>query len=430
MRTIEEILADQQAIVDAAGDRNLTAEEADRYEAFEAELKVANRSQQIRARNAAYNTPVNGAPAFIPAQRMKDALPYKVTLVRNRITGDSEFRFANQQDHNFAADVHAMMRNADDDGTRTDAGKRVMDMLVRVLNAGVVSTDIDELNPTIQRPDMFVDQRDYRTPLMDLIGRGAPPNGIQPFTFPKFSSASGLVQDHTEGVEPTSGTYVTTSQPVNPTPLSGKASITREVWDMGGNPAVSSLIFNQMVRGYREGLEQAAATFLNTLTAATDILLTTAGTNEALAGEIEAALADLQFTRGYDFSAFAMEKVLYKTVAAAKDDTGRPLYPILAPQNANGQASARFRLLNIAGLVGIPCWALPSTAGSPNNSWLFDPSVVFGWWTAPQRLEFPGTKPSTGAYSPVAYVDIAIWGYKAFANTDIAGVRQVIYDSV
>jgi hypothetical protein len=30
----------------------------------------------------------------------------------------------------------------------------------------------------------------------------------------------------------------------------------------------------------------------------------------------------------------------------------------------------------------------------------------------------------------VAFVDLAIWGYKALANSDIAAVRQVIYDSV
>jgi hypothetical protein len=60
---------------------------------------------------------------------------------------------------------------------------------------------------------------------------------------------------------------------------------------------------------------------------------------------------------------------------------------------------------------------------------------VHGWATAPQRLEFPGTAAVTaedpvGSYAPVAMVDLAIWGYKAFANSDIGGVRQVIYDTV
>lgn len=372
-------------------------------------------------------------PTSTPVQVTREPLPYAVKRTFNRISGDEEFVFSNDQEHNFSADLAEMARVRDERGDRTEAGGRVMGLL-RATFAEVTTASIDELTPTIQRPDMYVDQRDYRTPLMDLIGKGAPPNGVQPFIFPKFNSATGLVQDHTEGTEPASGTFTTTSQTVTPTAISGKASMTREVWDMGGNPAVSGLIFNQMVRGYREGLESAAATFLNTLTAATDILLTTAGTDAQITAQVEAALADLQFVRGYDFSAFVLEKVLYGKLAGARDTTGRPFYPIISPSNANGTAAARFRVLNIAGALGIPSWALASTAGAPNNSWLFDPSTVSGWWTAPQRLEFPGSDPGASsapnAYAPVAYVDLAIWGYKAFANSDIGGVRQVIWDSV
>ncbi|HEY9338822.1 MAG TPA: hypothetical protein VIQ79_30520, partial [Kribbella sp.] len=316
---------------------------------------------------------------------------------------------------------------------QTDAGKRVMGLLQAAF-ATTPAANVTDLNPTIQRPDMFVDQRDYRTPLWDMVSKGAPPNGVNPFRFPKFSASSGLVADHVEGTEPTSGSYTATGQTVNPTALSGKASITREVWDMGGNPAVSTLIFNQMVRGYKEGLESAVATFLNTLTAATDITLNTgatagtAPTATQLSTNWESALADLQFIRGYDFDAFAIEANLYKAFIAARDSSGRPLYPIISPANANGTAASRFRTLDLAGVVGVPSWALTATPGSPNNSWLFDSSTVHGWATAPQRLEFPGTN-AAGGYAPVAMVDLAIWGYKAFANSDIGGVRQVTYDT-
>jgi HK97 family phage prohead protease len=352
----------------------------------------------------------------------REALPYRFDRGGNFVTTD----------HVFSADLHEMALANDRYGVQTDAGKRVMALLRATFD--VDSGDINELNPNIQRPDMYVDQRDYRTPLWNFVNKGAPPNGIQPFTFPKFNTATGLVGDHTEGVEPTSGTFTTTGQTVTPTALSGKASITREVWDMGGNPAVSTLIYNQMVRGYREGLESATATFLNTLTAATDILLPAGSADEALQAAWDAAVADLQFIRGYDFEAFALEKELYKKFVAAVDDVGRKLYAQINPQNANGQASRRFVTLDLAGVIGVPSWALPSTAGSPNNSWLFDPMVVHGWATTPQRLEFPGTAAATtedpvGSYAPVAMVDIAIWGYKAFANSDIGGVRQVIYDT-
>lgn len=76
MRTIEEILADLQAIIDASAGRTMTDEEVTRYEAFERELDGVRRTNELRARNTAYNTPVNGGgtPAFIPGGRQPDSL--------------------------------------------------------------------------------------------------------------------------------------------------------------------------------------------------------------------------------------------------------------------------------------------------------------------------------------------------------------------
>jgi HK97 family phage prohead protease len=309
---------------------------------------------------------------------------------------DRRGNFVPDQQYVFSADLHAMALAGDVYGTETEAGRRVMVLLAnefsadRVRHEFVITTDIDELNPTIQRPDMFVDQQDFRYPIWVAIDKGAPPNGVNPFFFPKFNSASGLVGDHTEGTEPTGGTYTATGQTVTPTAVSGKAHITREVWDMGGNPAVSTLIFNQMVRGYREGLETAAATFLNTLTAATDISLGTAATDAAFTAAWEAAVAGLQFVRGYDFSVFVVDQTTYLKAAGARDTTGRAFYPQINPMNANGLAQRRFVAIDMAGVIALPSWALPSTPGSPNNSWLFDPMFVHGWSTPPQRLEFPG----------------------------------------
>src|SRR5690606_6236447 len=141
--------------------------------------------------------------------------------------------------------------------------------------------------------------------------------------------------------------FTTTSQTVNPTPISGKASITREVWDMGGNPAVSTLIFNQMVRSWREGLEQATAAFLNTLTAAASIDIPAGATDDALAAAWDAALAELQFERGYDWQALALEKNLYLAFVGARDNTGRVLYPQVGPSNTNGTAASRFLTLDL-----------------------------------------------------------------------------------
>lgn len=57
MKTIDELLVEQRAIVDAAEGRNLTDDEAEKYEALESELKATRRSEEIRARQNAYEAP-------------------------------------------------------------------------------------------------------------------------------------------------------------------------------------------------------------------------------------------------------------------------------------------------------------------------------------------------------------------------------------
>ena len=66
---------------------------------------------------------------------------------------------------------------------------------------------------------------------------------------PKFSTASGLVGAHTEGVEPTPGAFTATNQTVTPAPVSGKIEINREVWDQGGSPQADGIIWAEMLNG-------------------------------------------------------------------------------------------------------------------------------------------------------------------------------------
>lgn len=65
MRTIEEILAEMSALIDGTEGRSMTEEEVTNYEALEVELKAVQKSDAVRARNAAYRTTV--VPAGTPA---------------------------------------------------------------------------------------------------------------------------------------------------------------------------------------------------------------------------------------------------------------------------------------------------------------------------------------------------------------------------
>lgn len=283
----------------------------------------------------------------------------------------------------------------------------------------VTTSNVATLNPSIQRPDLYVDQLDYPTPIWDAINKGTIDKNT-PFVLPKFNTSSGLVGDHTQGTEPTPGALTTTSQTITPSAVSGKVEVTREAWDQGGNPQLSTILWRQMVRAYNEALESAGATLLEGLTV-TAITLTAGAVDGALAQEVKEALAALQFVRGgFRFRDFVLEQGLYTALAAAKDSTGRPLFPMLGAMNADGTLSPFFAAINVGGLAGQPSWALPFTDGAANDSYLFNREDVHGWASNPQRLDFEYR---------VAFVDVAIWGYKALACTRTDGVRKITYDN-
>lgn len=319
-------------------------------------------------------------------------------------------------EHDFSSDLIA---GAKGDG---EAHQRVIDFMSLAFD--VDKADGATLNPSPTRADMYVDQREYLYPLWNAVNKGTLTDST-PFIVPKFSASSGLVAAHTEGVEPTPGTFAATSQTITPTPVSGKVEITRELWDQGGNPQVSGIIWRQMTRAWFEALEAAVPTLLTAAAASiTDIALTTGGgtTGQTLDSEITAAFASLQYVRGgFRFTDMATQIDLFKALAGAKDGNARRLYPIIGAQNAVGTAAPLYSSIDVAGVRAYPAWSLAATGSVSADSWLFDRDAVHGWASVPKRLEFEYR---------VAYIDLAIWGYKATAITDFAGVRQLTYDPV
>jgi HK97 family phage prohead protease len=374
-------------------------------EQFSAFLAAANR---LEAAPAPPEPPAG--PAHVSATRQTAA-----TFVRE----PTPYRFDRRGNllpaaHEFSADLISGLRDSD-----TAAYQRALGWVQAQFD--VVTTDVNELNPTGQRPDMYVDQRTYRYPVWEAIVKGTLANNT-PFAFPKFSSASGLVAAHVEGVEPTSGTFVTTSATVTPTGLSGKAKISRETWDQGGNPQIGNLIWQQMLKGWYEALEAAAVAVLDAASpTGIDFSASPGLANDDLDQALTAAFADLQFVRG----GFTMDNMftqidLYKALVAAVSADGRRLYPALGPTNAGGTVASRFGSLDINGVTAYPAWALAATGSVVASSYLFDSAVVHGWASAPQRLTIDQTE--------VANVYLGIWGYKATVISDVTGVREILYD--
>jgi HK97 family phage prohead protease len=370
-------------------------------------LDMAGLAQLVAGQlSAAGPTVVDPTRRPVGPASVREPQPYRFDADRRLLPGT----------HDFSTDLVAA---ANGDATARERAEAFVAAAFDVDRA-----DATALNPNRNRPDMWVDQRAYRYPMWEAINKGTLQDST-PFVIPKFNSASGLVAAHTEGVEPTPGTYTATSQTITPTAVSGKVEITREAWDQGGNPQLSGLIWRQMEKAYYEALEARAVAVLD---AATPTALATftagGGTGKlTLVAELTAGLAGLQFVRG----GFSMDNAflqidLYKDLIAAADSTGRKIYPALGPTNAPGQVSNRYGSIEIApGVIGYPAWALAASGAVAASSYIFDSDSVHGWATAPRRLQFEYR---------VAYVDVAIWGYGAAAITDINGVRELSYDPV
>ena len=381
---------------------------------------------------------VNPAARPAPNAQVDEPLPYRFSRNAGRTV------FAGDAEHDFSTDLFAIVRARTEGRAAPDAEARVNGMIAAAfaadnttsINFDVDRADISATTPNRHRPDLWQPQMDYVTPLWDMINAGTTDG--RSFDVPKFNSSSGLVVPATEGVEPAPGAFSATLQTITPTQVWGKVEVTRQAWRAGGSPQLSGILWDQMLREYYEDRENAVATFLNTLTAATDITLTgTPATtpdnddDQQTVTDLEAAITDLQFVRGGNrFRAFVVQQNLYRVLARVKDDAGRPLYPQLNPANSNGTAQALWRYLNVGGTTAVPAWALGAGGGTAaSNSWLFDPSRTLGWASAPERMFWDfGATVQTANIPQLSHVTLGIYGDVAFANLDIAAVRQVIFD--
>lgn len=365
---------------------------------------------------------IDGFAALAPAQR-----PVIVGNPHGAPTFDvnepAPYRFdGHRGEHVFSSDLRmALQFNDAEAAQRLEKFMELAGPQLAGPEFNVTVANAATINPNINRPDLYVDQREYEYPIWNAINKGGLTDNT-PFVLPKFSASSGLVADHVEGTEPTGGAFSTTAQTITPSALSGKVIINREVWDQGGNPQLDTILWRQITRAYYEGLEAAAVTFINAL-APTTITVTTAAADAALEASITSQLVPLQYIRGGNrFRDFMVQVDLMKALVAAKDTAGRKLFPVIGPQNATGTTSAFFSSVNIGGLIGRPAWALAASGAVAANSFLFDRGDISGWASAPRKLTMDNIA--------VATVSIGVWGYKALACTDLTGLRFVSYDPV
>lgn len=325
------------------------------------------------------------------------------------INEPSPYRFDGlPAEHSFAMDLRLSQ------GGDAEARRRLDAFTEELATFAVTTTNTASLNPVRNRPDLYVPNLQYARPLWEMVTTGVL-DDVTAFTIPKFSSASGLVGPHTQGTEPTPGSFAATVQTVTPAAKSGKIEINREVWDQAGNPKADGIIWAEMLGGWYEALETTIATVLAAV--GTAELNLASATDDALVDALTGYFAGLQFVRGGNrFTGFAADGQLFPALVGAKDTAGRALLPVLGPQNAQGTTGGGFDRVQLGNQTMRAAWALGSAVDS--KSYSFVPSSVWAWASTPKRFDFE---------YQVKSVDMAIWGYAAAAVTRDSDVKPIDY---
>ena len=378
---------------------------------------------------AAAPTPVN--PHHSAVTQTTEPLPYRYDRKGNLKAGTHDFSadIAIGYNPNYQGDqsreaadgrIKAWLEYAFGDQNHPNTGR--LDAPTAAQQFAITVPNVVNLNYPQNHPEMYVDQLDFLYPMYEEFNKGTL-DTVTPFVLPKFAASSGLVADHVSGTEPTPGAFTATAQTITPSALSGKVEMLREVFDQGGNPQASGLIWRQMVRGWYEGIETAIqAFFVANAASITDIALGIAVTDAAMDQALAAAISGLQYIRGGDRYQKVFTQIdLYQKLIKAVDSTGRPFYPTFGAMNASGTASPAQNWLNVRGKTFVPTWATAASGTVAASSWMMDSDVVGVWLSVPQRLDIVWR---------VAWVDVGIFGYKALALTDTTRNRELIYDPV
>lgn len=309
--------------------------------------------------------------------------------------------------HGFTEDIRSSLFGGD-----PVARQRLETFMGEVFN--VTGANTAALDPTQNRPELYVPQLQFNRPLWEMVSTGGLDDKT-PFTIPKFSSATNLSAAHTEGVEPTEATFAATSQTITPGAVSGKANINREVFGQGGNPQTDQILWGEMVGSYYEGIETKVKNALAAVgTAETQL---SSAVDEALVDAVQNIFTGLQYVRGGNrYTGLALDGSLFGALVNASDTTGRKLLPVNAPQNSQGSASAAFDRVSIGNVTGRAAWALGT--GNAALSYLFVPASVYAWASAPKKFTFE---------FQVSTVTLAIWGYSAAAVTRDSDVKPIDY---
>jgi HK97 family phage prohead protease len=214
---------------------------------------------------------------------------------------------------------------------------RAMSAAVRAAAPDVITTDTPGLLPTPIIGPVY-DSIVGRRPLIDAIGARPMPASGKIFIRPSVTTHTSIGNQATELSGLTQGTYVVTDNPVTKLTYGGTVNVSLQDIEWS-DPAVISLILNDMAKIYALTTDAAACTDFNAMSIGSIPSIDITDPAAWVAGIYHASEEIIVQGGGTLPTHLFLSADMWRALGGLSDSADRPLFPEIGPMNANGSLS-------------------------------------------------------------------------------------------
>lgn len=216
---------------------------------------------------------------------------------------------------------------------------RDMNAALRAAAPDVTTTDTPGVLPIPIVQPVYNNFRGIR-PVVDACGVKAMPGGGKVFIRPEVTTHTSMAAQSAENASLQSGTFVVSSNQVTKGTYGGFVNLSMQDIDMVSDPAIISLILDDMARIYANTTDDVAADALLAGVTQSAVLTDPTSPAEWVSDIYDAASTILTNSNGNLPDTLFLSPNMYAYLGKLVDTAGRPLFPEIGPMNALGTASA------------------------------------------------------------------------------------------
>ena len=216
---------------------------------------------------------------------------------------------------------------------------RDMNSALKAAAPDVTTTDTPGVLPIPIVQPVYNNFRGIR-PVIDACGVKAMPGGGKVFIRPEVTTHTSMAVQSAENAALQSGTFVVSSNQVTKGTYGGYVNLSMQDLDWVSDPAILSLILDDMARIYANTTDDVAADALLAGCTQSAVLTDPTSPAEWVSDIYDAASTILTNSNGNLPTHLFLSPNMYAYLGKLVDTANRPLFPEVGPMNALGTASA------------------------------------------------------------------------------------------